>query len=105
MDTETKPRDTSAEETTEFTYGDHPIRRRGDLLNLTSMWVATGRPKNLEPYDWLRFPETKILFDQFRDELSYLSPTGNPCATRVLGADPTTWIIRKRARTGGTWLY
>jgi hypothetical protein len=42
VDIETKSRDMSVEETTEFTYGDHAIRRRGNLLNLTSMWVAQG---------------------------------------------------------------
>jgi hypothetical protein len=71
VDIETKSRDMSAEETTEFTYGDHAIRRRGDLLNLTSMWVATGRPPNIKPNDWLRFPETKRLFNQLRK--SYLT--------------------------------
>jgi hypothetical protein len=40
-------------------YDGKAIRRRGGLLNLTSMWHAIGRPPNRRPRDWLALPETE----------------------------------------------
>jgi hypothetical protein len=101
-----QPHTRSAEEITEFSYQGHPVTRRGDLLNLTSMWIATGRPAMIKPNNWLRFPETKTLFAEFQAELLLLPADSKGVYHTPLDTDPETWVITKRGRTGGgTWLY
>jgi hypothetical protein len=99
------PHAINAEEITEFSYQGRPVTRRGDLLNLTSMWAAAGRPETIKPYNWLQFPETKTLFAQFREELLHLPSDVKGMRHMPFSDDPETWIIKKRGRTGGTWLY
>jgi hypothetical protein len=58
MNTTPQPR-ASAVDILKSTYENHPINRRGDLLNLTEMWVANGRSENQRPAQWLRLPSTR----------------------------------------------
>jgi hypothetical protein len=39
-----------------LTYNDVPIHIRGERLNLTDMWRAAGRPKNMAVWDWRKLP-------------------------------------------------
>lgn len=91
MDTIPRPAQ-SAGDTIEFNYQNHPINRRGDLLNLTQMWVANNRPKNHQPHEWLRLPSTRRFLQRLesitglsRNALLVAEHGGKP------GVEGSTW--------------
>lgn len=59
----------NADGTIEFTYENYPITRRGELLNLTLMWIANDRPRNRRPVDWLDLPATRRFQERLRVRL------------------------------------
>jgi hypothetical protein len=69
--------------TTHLTYDGYPIGCRGQMLNLTDMWVARGRPENRTPYYWLRFVETKRLLAQFVREQNREARQSNAGLSRI----------------------
>ncbi len=73
-------------------YENNPITHRGDLMNLTQMWVATDRPKNRQPHEWLRLPSTER-FLQRLESVTGLSRNAPLVADRggKPGAEGSTW--------------
>jgi hypothetical protein len=80
----------NADEMTLFTYENQPITRRGEMLNLTQMWVANGRLKNQKPGQWLRLPST----EQFSERLA-----------SVVGLSHNALIVTERGAEGSTWTH
>jgi hypothetical protein len=80
----------NADETT--SYENKPITRRGELLNLTQMWIANNRPKNHQPHEWLRLPSTER-FSQRLQSVTGLSRNALLVADRggQPGAKGSTW--------------
>jgi hypothetical protein len=89
-----------------LTYNGRTVRRRGELLNLTSLWFAAGHPQNRRPTDWLALPETKGVFLHLRSMLSEatamtcIDVAGIPGLKRV---DADYLLVTTRGRRGGTW--
>jgi hypothetical protein len=59
------------------TYDNHTINQDGDLLNLTQIWIANGRPPNKRPVDWLALASTQYFIERLKVSnvgLSHLAP-------------------------------
>ena len=48
----------------------HPLIGRGEMLNLTSMWIGNERPANKKPAQWLRLPTTRRFRQILRQTLA-----------------------------------
>lgn len=98
----------AAGEPNDLSYEGKLIRRRGDFLNLRTMWQATGKPKDRFPGAWLRLPETQ----QFLLQLQYYL-SENPTTTgghdmeasliKPVGTRPL--LGRTGGRNGGLWSH
>jgi hypothetical protein len=71
-------------------YNGREVERRGDMLNLTSMWRSSGEEANKRPVDWLRS-------SQAREFMAFLEGVGiSHCLERApgnprTGDGGTTW--------------
>ena len=81
----------------ELVYEGHPIGCKGDMLSLTSMWMARGKPANRAPFEWSRLPSTKRLIDEFDREYRDQSITGL--------SRNTLQTNRGNSETAGTWAH
>lgn len=89
-----------------LTYNGKTVRRRGELLSLTSMWLAAGHPHDRRPSDWLALPETKRFFLHLRGMLS--EPTAMTLVdvagiSGIRRVDADYLLVTTRGRRGGTW--
>ena len=96
-----------ADETVEFTYEGRPVTRWGDMLNLTSMWRATGKHRHRNPSQWLRLPETRRFLEQLATELPprpIPSDAGNMGKSHIASIDGLVTPVRGGPNgLAGTW--
>jgi len=71
-----------------LTYNDHQINERGEMLSLTDMWRAAGRPANQRPVDWLDLASTKTFADHIG---SVVGKSHHDVIQRLKGNDAGTW--------------
>lgn len=53
-----------------FVVDDFHVRTDGDLVNLNDIYVLAGSPKNQDPRQWGRLPETIKLIDSIEEKLN-----------------------------------
>lgn len=87
-------------------FEDQRIRMRGDMVNLTDMWMANDRPENKRPGAWKRLPSTV----EFRDKLkTYLRPQSAVQKSHITFDETLFETVRgQRAETdenGTTWAH
>jgi len=56
-------------------------------VNLTNLWKASGKTKNYQPYNWIRFEGKEFV----------------EAVTKELNAEPQSVLSTTQGRTGGTW--
>jgi len=89
-------------------YGGKPIRRRGGLLNLTTMWRATGRLPGCHPAEWLTQPETKRFIRHLRTTVpaTHAAMIADIAGlTSIRHIDPDFLLVRTHGRKRGTWAH
>nr|WP_294563766.1 KilA-N domain-containing protein [uncultured Rhodopila sp.] len=103
------PSDTEADRPpASLTYEGKPIQRRGEFLNLTSMWFAMARPPNGHPTDWLRLPETRRFLRHLSsriDDAPVMDCTDGADLSGLIGVDTDDLVLKTRGRKGGTWAH
>jgi hypothetical protein len=101
-------RESSATADQNLVYGGKTIRRRGGLLNLTSMWQATARPPGCIPAAWLNRPETKRFIQHLRTtvpatQAAMIADIAG--LTFIRHIDPDFLLVRTYGRKRGTWVH
>ena len=71
-------------------YAGHRINERDEMLSLTDMWRAAGRPENLKPNDWVSQERTAKRIDHLY-KTSIATTDGNSVIQTFRGAEGGTW--------------
>jgi hypothetical protein len=89
-------------------YDGKPVRRRGEWLNLRSLWFVAGRPQKRRPRDWLALPETQSFCSSIRTTRSAPSATTSADIDGMSGiehVEADCLLMTIRGRKGGMWAH
>src|ERR1700761_1839238 len=89
-------------------YDGEPVCRHGNLLNLRTMWHATGRRPDCHPSAWLTMPETRRFILHLRS-----TPPATPDVMLrdivklryIRNIDPDFLLVWTGGRRRGTWAH
>ncbi|WP_432444518.1 KilA-N domain-containing protein [Sporomusa sphaeroides] len=62
---------------------------KGQKVNLTNLWKASGKDVSYQPYNWIRKSGSEFI----------------QVVTKELNTEPQSVLSTTRGRTGGTWAH
>lgn len=79
------------------------VREQDQWINLTDLWKAAGSPKNKNPYEWLRLPDTVSLIEQLNLNTGLSRIYRTSSERKFQNATSNCIYETRKGRGGGTY--